>query len=90
MSVSASASLLKFSDWSKYTSAELAKKLEVLGTTPRPGKRGRQAQLNVWEIGWSWVSKSREPFSTASAAEDRLIELYGLRAPSTSILLPYS
>ncbi|KKY29473.1 hypothetical protein UCDDA912_g10601 [Diaporthe ampelina] len=81
MSVSAAASLLKFSDWSQYPSAQLAKKLEGLGVAPRPGKPRRQAQLNLWEMGRAWIPSSPDPpLTTAAAAEDRLVQLYGLRA----------
>lgn len=80
MSVSAAASLLQFSDWSQYSSAALAKKLEgpEIAPTSRPGKPRRQAQLNLKEMGRARIPKSHDFSSTVVAAEDLLLELYGL------------
>lgn len=84
MSVQVATSALEFSDWSRYTSAQLAKRLKSLGIAPGRGKPRRQAQLNLWEMGGAWIPNCRESSLTvtsaaAAAAEDRLVELYRLR-----------
>lgn len=85
MSVQVAASALKFSDWSRYTSAQLAKRLKSLGIAPGRGKPRRQAQLNLWEMGGAWIPNCRDSSLTvtsaaaAAAAENRLVELYRLR-----------
>lgn len=76
-SPAAAASLLRLSDWSHYTSAQLGKKLEGLGIAPRAGKPRRQAQLNLREMGRGLVPSSPDSASTAADAEGRLAELYG-------------
>lgn len=88
MSVLAAASLITFTDWASFTSAQLAKKLGDLNVAPKPGKLRRQAQLNVWET----TSARLSPLQTAgdlcwyatgllsSTAEDRLVELFKMRA----------
>ena len=87
MSVLAAASLITFTDWASFTSVQLAKKLGDLGITPKPGKLRRQAQRNVWETTSARLSLSQAAsdlsWNTAelsSTAEDRLVELFRMRA----------